>query len=455
MKENSLNYAQRNSEEFIAELSELLRIKSISTDPQHSQDMAKAAFWLETSLKKAGCQSTQVYQTPGHPIVFGEYRSVAAHAQTVLIYGHYDVQPVDPLELWNTDPFTPKIIGDYLFARGASDMKGQVMASIKAVKSVLSQNENFPLNLKFILEGEEEIGSPSMPDFLKIHRDILQSDIALNPDAGMLSIDTPAITYGLRGLAYFELTVTGPHHDLHSGQYGGAIHNPAQVLCEIIAKMHDEHGRITLPDFYKTVKQPGKEERTQLAALRQDDSVFLQQTGVQGLWGEESFSAIERIGIRPTLEVNGMVSGFTGSGAKTIIPSTAMAKISMRLVPDQEPSAVRNQLEAFLKENMPKTVQWELLELAGGPASLVNLDRPEVQAMTDALAKVWEREPVFLRAGGSIPIVAQMQSCIGLDSILTGFGLPDDNIHAPNERLHLPTWRRGIDAIIHFLYNLL
>lgn len=455
MIEDALYYAHINKEKFIDDLREFIRIKTISTAPYHVREMEKAANWLATTLKKSGCQKSRVYKTNGHPVVFGEYCSNHPHAQTLLIYGHYDVQPVDPIELWNSDPFESVIVNNYLFARGASDMKGQVIASIKAIESVLNLKKEIPLNLKFIIEGEEEIGSPSLPEFLVSHKELLQSDIALNPDAGMLSISTPAITYGLRGLAYFELRITGPTQDLHSGQFGGIIHNPAQALCEVIAKMHDDQGRVTLSDFYENVRSNSSEERECLASHKQDDAVFLKQTGAKKLWGEKGYSAIERIGLRPTLEINGISSGFSGTGAKTVIPSSAMAKISMRLVPDQEPAKVRNQLEDFLKENVPDTVQWELIDLAGGPASLTNLNRQEVQAMVEALTTVWGQKPVFQRSGGSIPVVAQMQTCLGVDSILTGFGLPDDNIHAPNEKLHLPTWSGGIDAIIHFLYNLM
>lgn len=454
MIQDALQYAHANKERSIEDLCDLIKIRSISTDPRQNIEMEKAAYWLAESLKMSGCHNSNVYKTNGHPIVFGEYRSSQPHARTLLIYGHYDVQPVDPLNLWESDPFDPVILGDQLFARGASDMKGQVIASIKAVEAILCQKEDISLNLKFIIEGEEEIGSPNLPEFLNTHKELLQCDIVLNPDAGMLSVSVPAITYGLRGLAYFELRITGPKQDLHSGQYGGIIHNPAQVLCEVVSKLHDEHGRITLPGFYEKVRPVDPEERAHFAALKQEDSIFIQQTGVKKLWGETGFTAVERIGLRPTLEINGINSGFSGPGAKTVIPSSAMAKISMRLVPDQEPDQVRIQLERFLKENMPDTVQWELDELAGGPASLTDLNRQEVQALVDALAHVWGQKPVFQRSGGSIPVVAQMQSYLGVDSILTGFGLPDDNIHAPNEKLHLPTWSRGIDAIIYFLYNL-
>lgn len=455
MIEDALQYAHVNKNKFIEDLRDFIRIKSISTDPHHAPDMEKAANWLTEILMKSGCQNSRVYKTSGHPIVFGEYRSNRSHARTILIYGHYDVQPIDPIKLWESNPFEPEIVGDRLFARGASDMKGQVIASIKAVESILSQKEEIPLNLKFIIEGEEEIGSPSLPEFLESHKELLQCDIVLNPDAGMLSVSTPAITYGLRGLAYFELRITGSKQDLHSGQYGGIIHNPAQVLCEVIAKMHDNQGKVTLPGFYENVRPASPEERERLAALKQEDAIFMQQTGVKKLWGEKGYSAIERIGLRPTLEINGINSGFSGLGAKTVIPSSAIAKISMRLVPDQDPAKVRDQLEDFLKGNIPDTVQWELFELAGGPASLTDPNRREVQAMVDALAKVWGQKPVFQRSGGSIPVVAQMQTHLGVDSILTGFGLPDDNIHAPNEKLHIPTWSGGIDAIIHFLYNLM
>jgi acetylornithine deacetylase/succinyl-diaminopimelate desuccinylase-like protein len=371
----------------------------------------------------------------------------------VLVYGHYDVQPADPLELWNTGPFTPEQRGDNLYARGASDMKGQVVATLSAVQSVLSAGP-LPVNVKFIVEGEEEIGSPSLHKFLTEHRQLLACSFALNPDSGMIGADFPTLVYALRGLAYFELRITGPSHDLHSGMYGGVVHNPAIVLANLISGMHNSAGQITLPGFYDRVRPLSTEERTALAALPMDDNYYRQITGAPQLWGEAGFSPVERVGARPTLDVNGMLSGFTGAGSKTVIPAWAMAKISMRLVPDQDPAEVHQQLLSYLQQHAPASVRWELTAMAGGPASISDIHQPGAQALVQALTTVWGKAPLFKREGGSIPVVGEMQTILGIDSVLTGFGLPDDNLHAPNEKLHLPTWYKGINALIHFFYNM-
>jgi acetylornithine deacetylase/succinyl-diaminopimelate desuccinylase-like protein len=311
-----------------------------------------------------------------------------------------------------------------------------------------------PVNIKFIIEGEEEIGSPSLTGFLEQHKDLLASDFALNPDAGMIGRDIPTIIYALRGLAYFELRVYGPSYDLHSGIYGGVVHNPAQALCELIAGMHDENGRITLPGFYDSVRPLSQQERGELSRLPMDEDYYRQQTGVSQTYGEAGYSTTERVGGRPTLEINGLLSGFTGKGSKTVIPSHAMAKISMRLVPDQDPAEVQQQLIRYLEQNAPPTIRWEISTMAGGVASMSDPNLPATQALADALEQVWGVRPLYKREGGSVPVVADMQKILGIESVLTGFGLPDDNLHAPNEKLHLPTWYGGIDALINFIYNL-
>lgn len=450
--ESAIFYAHEHRARFLEELQDWIRFPSVSTDPEHKQDMQRAAEWVAAQLQSIGVQKIAIHPTSQHPIVFGEYHCGQDNAPTILIYGHYDVQPAEPLELWKTNPFEPTVRGENLYGRGASDMKGQVMASVKAVESALSQGE-LPVHIKFLIEGEEEIGSPNLSAFLKEHQDLLKATIALNPDSGMITVGTPTITYGLRGLAYFELRVYGPEHDLHSGLFGGVVNNPAQVLCELIASMHDEKGRITLPGFYDRVIPLEAEERHQLACLPLTTDFYKEQTGVPELWGEEGFTPVERVGARPTLEVNGLLSGYTGVGSKTVLPSWAMAKISMRLVPKQDPAEVQEQLIAHLQQHAPKTVRWELEPLAHSPASTSDRNHPATQALAKALQTVWGVAPVYRREGGSISVVADMQSILGLESVLTGFGLPDDQIHAPNEKLHLPTWYRGIDALIHFLYN--
>jgi acetylornithine deacetylase/succinyl-diaminopimelate desuccinylase-like protein len=332
-------------------------------------------------------------------------------------------------------------------------MKGQILAGFFAIESILKTGP-LPCNLKFIFEGEEEIGSPNLGPFIASHKELLSSDMVLNLDSGIIAEDFPSITCALRGLAYFELRVSGASSDLHSGMFGGAVHNPAQVLCELIAGMHDAKGRITLPGFYDRVRPLSAEERADMARLPLDDDYFLKITGAPALFGEAGYTAAEQIGARPTLEVNGLLSGYTGEGSKTVLPAKAMAKISMRLVPDQDPADVYQQLLKYLEAHAPKTVKWEVEAMAGGFASIVDRNTPGVQALSDAFETVWGKPVGFKREGGSVPVVAQMQSILGKASILAGFGLPDDNLHAPNEKLHLPTWYRGIDVVIHFMFNL-
>lgn len=450
---SSLQFTAEHKQYFLDGLDEFVKIPSISTDPEHAADIKKAAQFLANKLTSLGIEKVQINPTKLHPIVTGEYIHAGNAQPTILIYGHYDVQPVDPIELWDRDPFTPATVGDYHFSRGVSDMKGQVWATLSAVEAVM-RSSDFPVNLKFVFEGEEEIGSLHFAEFLDGHKDLLRASACFNPDAGMINPTTPTIVYGLRGLAYFELKVYGPAHDLHSGSYGGIIHNPAQVLAEVIAGMHDADGKITLPDFYKSVRPLSDEERKELARLNITDDIYIQQTGVPALWGEKGYTSLERAGARPTLEINGMYSGFTGEGSKTIIPAWSMAKISCRLVPDQDPQEVRQQLLAYLAQHMPKTVKYELKYLSGGKASLSDIKSPESLAFAKALQSAWGVAPVYKREGGSVGVVPDLQTTLGVDSILGGFGLPDDNIHAPNERLHLPTWYKGIDSLVYFFYNL-
>lgn len=448
----ALKFAESQSEFFLSDLKEFIRIPSISTDLDKKSDMEKAASWLSARLKSIGMQSVQIIPTEGHPVVYGECICATPNAPTVLIYGHYDVQPADPLELWNADPFEPTQRGDNLYARGASDMKGQVAASIYAIEAIMKAG-NPPVHIKFMIEGEEEIGSTHLNAFMESHKELLACDVALNPDTGMIAADVPTITYALRGLAYFEIRVYGPGHDLHSGLFGGVVHNPAQVLCELIAGMHDDRGRITLPGFYDRVRALSQEEKEALAQLPMDTSYYLKQTGAPDLFGESGYTPIERVGARPTLDVNGLYSGFTGQGSKTVIPAWAMAKVSMRLVPDQDPNEVKQQLEQYLQERAPHTVRWEIITFSSGTASISDIHHPAIMSLEKAFESTWGKPPLFKREGGSVPVVGNMQRLLGVESVLTGFGLSDDNIHAPNEKLHLPTWYKGISTLIHFFYN--
>jgi len=451
--QKALEYAHQNRERFLSELIEILRIRSISTDAEYNVEVLRAAQWMADHLKGLGIENVEVMPTDGgHPVVYGDYLKKPG-APTVLVYGHYDVQPADPLELWQTGAFEPQVRGDLLYGRGSSDMKGQVLASFDAIESVMKSGE-MPVNLKFLVEGEEEIGSKHLEPFLKKHADKFKADVSLNPDAGMIGIDMPTITYGLRGLAYFEVHVSGPKADLHSGLYGGAVHNPAQALAELIAKMHDERGRVTLPGFYDSVRPVTEQERADFARLPNDDAHYLAETGVPALWGEDGYISAERTGARPTLEVNGLLSGWTGPGSKTVLPAKAMAKISCRLVPDQTDDKVETQMIRFMEENAPKTVNWEVKKLTGSPFAIADLNNPGVKAMHDAMETVWGVRPLYRREGGSIGAVAMLQQICGVESVLVGMGLPSDNVHSPNEHMHLPTWQKGIEAFIHFFYNL-
>ncbi len=449
----AIQIAHEQRQTFLQELKEFAAIPSISTAPESKPDINRAAAWTARKLESIGMRNVRVIPTAGHPVVYGEHLQAGDGAPTMLIYGHYDVQPAEPLELWKSGAFEPTVRGDELFARGASDMKGQVMATIAAVDAAL-QAGHLPINVKFLIEGEEEIGSPSLEKFILENKELLASDFALNPDTGMLAPDFPTITYALRGLAYFEVRVYGPDHDLHSGLYGGIVHNPAQVLCELIAGMHDEQNRITLPGFYDRVRPLDTDERAALARLPFGEDYFLKQTGAPALRGEAGYTVIERLGARPTLEVNGLLSGYTGEGSKTVLPAWAMAKISCRLVPDQDPEEVHQQLLNYLEAHAPETVRWEVLVHAGSPASISNRESSWVKAFARAQEAVWGKPPAFRREGGSVPVVILFQNLLGIESVNTGFGLPDDRAHSPNEKVHLPTLYRGVDALVHFLYNL-
>jgi len=450
--QKALEYVRANRERFVAEMKEFLAIPSISTLDENKADVQRAAEWVAAQLRSLGMNQVQIMPTGGHPVVYGEWLGAGKSSPTIMIYGHYDVQPVDPLELWTSDPFKAVERDDYLYARGSSDMKGQVVASLKAVEAIV-RTTGLTVNIKWLIEGEEEIGSEHLGEFIKNHTDLLACDFCLNPDAGMISPDKPTITTGLRGLMYAELRVFGPEKDLHSGLFGGTIHNPAQALIELVAGMHDKNGRITLPGFYDKVRKLSKKERQDFKRLPVSNKDLIAMTGVPALWGEPQFIPAERVGARPTLEINGLLSGFTGQGSKTVLPAWAMAKISCRLVPDQTPEATMKQMKAYLKKNAPKTIRWELKNLHNAGAALTERDNAGVQALSKALESVWGKPPYFKREGGSIGAVILLKKYVGAESLLTGFGLPDDNVHSPNEKLHLPTWAKGIEAFTRFFYN--
>jgi len=443
-----LEFAKRNHERYLSELKEFLEIASVSTLSEHKPDIQRGAEWLSREMTRLGLQNVEIIPTAGHPVVYGEWLD-APYKPTVLVYGHYDVQPVDPLNEWISQPFEPAVRGEDIYARGASDMKGQIHAVLKALEAWLKKG-GLPVNVKIFFEGEEEIGSPNLASFIEKYKDRLSCDLVLNADSHILRPDLPSLVYGLRGLLCLEVRIYGPKTDLHSGTFGGSVHNPAQVLCQLIAGMHDAHGRVTLPGFYDAVRVLSHEELAELARIPHSDEEWQKMTGSPQLYGEEGFTTIERVGARPTLEVNGLLSGFTGEGFKTVLPSKAAAKVSMRLVPYQDDKAVEERLKEYMRKNTPATVRWEVKKLVSGPAMLLNRDTSGMRAASAALEATFGVKPIFQLEGGSVPVVSMVKARLGVDSVLMGFGLPDDNLHAPNEKLHLPNYYRGIEAYIRF-----
>lgn len=441
------------------ELKAWLRLPSISTIPAHKSDVAAAARWLVASMQQSGLEHVELIETTGHPLVYGDWLHAGTDKPTVLIYGHYDVQPVDPLDLWITPPFEPTVRpgqgyrqgGDELFARGASDDKGQTFIHIKAVEALLQCTGSLPVNVKFLIEGEEESGGRAIAEYVPANTAKLAADVCLISDTGMLAPDQPVITYGLRGGWSCEITVTGPAHDLHSGMYGGATHNPNQALCELLAALHDPDGRITVPGFYDHVQELSATERQLLAQVPYTEAQLLADTGAPAAYGEPAYNVMERIGARPTLEICGMWGGFITEGFKTVIPSQAHAKISCRLVPNQDPAEIGRLVEAYLQQLAPPTVKVEVRSRPGTPPYVAPIDSPAVQRAAAAYQQIFGVAPVYKREGGSIPIVTQFQAALGLPIVLMGFGLPDDNLHAPNEKFYLPNFYKGIETSIAFL----
>ncbi len=451
MSHPALTYLEENHERFQNELIEFLRIPSVSHDPAYKADMDRAAQWLADKLRTMGINNVEILPTAGHSVVYGEWLAArGASAPTVLIYGHYDVQSPEPLADWKSQPFEPDIRDDNLYARGASDMKGQTLASVNAVEAIV-KTEDLPINIKFLIEGEEEIGSKHLNEFLVEHRDKLACDFSLNTDAGgMPDAETPSICYSLRGGAGFKLEIYGPSQDIHSGEYGGVIQNPIHVLSKLIADLHDENSHVTLPGFYDKVRKIDEREHAELARLPFTDDFFLKHSGAPAIWGEPEFLPAERVGARPTMEV----VMFTAGQPKSAIPAKATAAFSFRLVPDQDPSDVDKQFRQYLESHAPPTVQWELEFRGGGYGIVTDRTSREVLTMKNALQIAFGREPIFQRVGGGIGAVLMFKQTLGIDSVLTGFSLYDDNFHGPNEKLHLPTWRKGMAALVRFFHNL-
>lgn len=450
---NPQEYVAAHQQELLDELVALLTIPSVSTLPEHSGDIRQTAEWLTAQLTGIGF-AVRIYETPGHPLVYGEWLQAGPDASTVLIYGHYDVQPVDPLEEWHTPPFEPTLRDGNLYARGASDDKGQTFAHIKAVQALLRTEGALPVNVKFIIEGEEEIGSRNLKAFIGEHTDLLAADVVLVSDTHVKSLAEPTIIYTLRGTCAMELEVTGPRQDLHSGTYGGMVHNPAQALCEIMAQLHDANGTITVPGFYDRVRPLEEEEREILMQQPYTEADLAAETGVPAPWGEAEFRLHERTGARPTLEINGLVSGWIGEGGKTIVPAKALAKISCRLVADQDPAEIYELVKAYVAQITPPTVTSEVRLRGGGDSVIADRKSPFMQAAIAAYEEGWGAAPAFAREGGSIPVVAEFQRCLDVPVILMGFGLPDDNLHAPNEKLTLECFWRGMATSISFLQHI-
>lgn len=454
--ENSQKYITENQERFLNELIDLLKIPSISADPSYKENVHACAQHLVDNLTKIGIDNVEICQTAGYPIVYGD-KFVDASLPTVLVYGHYDVQPADPLELWTSPPFEPviKVTDKHpqgaIFARGACDDKGQMFMHVKAVEAMLSSGE-LPCNVKFMIEGEEEVGSENLGIFIKENKEKLKADIILVSDTGMLANDVPSITTGLRGLSYVEVEVTGPNRDLHSGLYGGCVANPINVLAEMIASLHDENGKITIPGFYDKVVDLTDEERAEMAKAPFSHEAYCQALDLKDTMGEAGYSTPERGSIRPTLDVNGIWGGYTGEGAKTVIASKAFAKISMRLVPDQDPEEITQLFKSHFESIAPNAVRVVVKPHHGGQAAVTPIDSIGYKAASLAYEKAFGKKPIPVRSGGSIPIIALFEQELGLKSILMGFGLDSDAIHSPNEHYGLFNYYKGIETIPYFYH---
>jgi acetylornithine deacetylase/succinyl-diaminopimelate desuccinylase-like protein len=448
--ENVKQYIEENKQRFLDELFGLIRIPSVSSLAENKADMHRAAEYWKESLLQAGAERVEIYPTEGNPVVYGE-KIVGSGLPTVLVYGHYDVMPVDPIDLWTSPPFEPVIKDGKIFARGADDDKGQAFIQAKAFEA-MNRTGSLPCNVKFMLEGEEEIGSPNLGAFCEKYKEMLKADIILVSDTGMIAQDVPSITVGLRGLSYMEVEVTGPSRDLHSGLYGGAVANPANVLAKMIAKLTDEKGRITIPGFYDDVLELTAGEREELGRAPFDIEKYKAAIQIAEVNGEEGFTTLERTGTRPSLDVNGIWGGYTGEGAKTIIPSKASAKISMRLVPNQSHEKINILFEDYFKKIAPPGVTIKVKPLHGGAAYVSPTDSHAYRSASLAYEKVFGKTPVPVRSGGSIPIIALFEKVLGIKSILMGFGLESDAIHSPNENFPLFNFYKGIETIPWFYH---
>jgi acetylornithine deacetylase/succinyl-diaminopimelate desuccinylase-like protein len=443
--DNVIDFVNVNRDRYLEELKAFLAIPSISALPAHAGDVKRCADWCADEMRRIGLQNVKLIETPGNPVVYGDWLG-ASGAPTILFYGHYDVQPVDPLNLWDSPPFEATIRDGEIYARGSADDKGQVFMHFKAVEAHLKKNGKLPVNIKFIIEGEEEVGSAHLDDFVRSHKADLAADVVVISDSGMFGRGVPSICYGLRGLVYFQIDLRGSSTDLHSGSFGGAVVNPAMALAQMLAQMKDRGGRIKIPGFYDDVVELKEEERQAWATLPYNEKKYRADFGIPKLFGESGYTTLERTWARPTFEVNGLLSGFTGEGAKTVLPAVAMAKVSMRLVPNQEPDTIAKLFEAYVQDVAPKSVELKITRMHGGKPWMASYDNPFIQAAGRAIEKGFGRKPVFTREGGSIPVVSTFQEELGLPSVLFGVGLPDENAHAPNEKLDVANFHNGIIA---------
>lgn len=443
-------FAQMDRQRFLAELKNFIRYPSVSAQPQHADAVRNCAAWLADHLCHIGLEHVRIFSTPRHPIVYADWQH-APGRPTVLIYGHYDVQPAEPLSAWQTPPFEPTVRGDNLYGRGASDDKGQLFAHVKAIESCLQTRRALPVNIRCLFEGEEEIGSPNLRPFIERNRQALAADVAVMSDTRFLALEQPALSYALRGGLSLELELSGPQAELHSGSFGGAIHNPLQALCELIAKLHDANGRIAIPGFYDCVRRWSEVEREFMAENGPTDKQILRDARTRQGWGERGYSLYERTTIRPALSVTGIAGGYQGPGVKAIIPSRAAAKLNFRLVPDQNPSDIEQLVREHLAEITPPTMRLAVRTHLMARPALLDRHHPAMRAAAEAYRRGFGRAPVFLRSGGTIPVVSMFQELLGIPTVLMGFALPDDHLHGPNEKFHLPNFHRGIVTCSRFL----
>ncbi len=442
------DYQEKNKDRFLNEMLDLLRIPSVSAKSEHKADMQKCAEAVKKSLMDAGCDIAEVMVTDGHPVVFGE-KIIDLSKPTVLVYGHYDVQPAEPLELWTNPPFEPTIIDGKVFARGSADDKGQFYMHVKALET-LTKTNTMTTNIKFLIEGEEEVGSPNLGKFVAANKTLLKADVILISDSSMLSFENPSLDTGVRGLSYIQVEVTGANRDLHSGTYGGAVANPITILAKMIASCHDENNHITIPGFYDDVIVATKEERELLNAAPYDENEYKGELGVKELWGEKGYTTYERTGIRPTLEVNGIWGGYTGEGAKTVLPSKAYAKISARLVPNQSSDAITEKLLNYFKSIAPKSVEVKAELHHGGEPYMTPINSKGYKSASKAVETTFGKKPIPVRGGGSIPICSILEKELGIKIVFMGFGLDNDNLHSPNEKYNIANYYKGIETIPYF-----